>query len=62
LSLVLGRFSSQVGKYRDFALPKEPFAQNLTSCGELEVKRIKKREIYKTFVFMFILTEPRFCG
>jgi hypothetical protein len=51
-----------VDKYRDFALPKEPFAQNLTSCGELEVKRIKKREFYKTFVFMFILTEHTFCG
>jgi hypothetical protein len=51
-----------VDKYRDFALPKEPFAQNLTSCGELRVKRIKKREIYKTFVFMFISTEPPFCG
>jgi hypothetical protein len=35
-----------VGKYRDFALPKEPFAQNLTSCGEVAVIEIKKREIY----------------
>lgn len=35
-----------VGKYRDFALPKEPFAQNLTSCGEVEVIEIKKKEIY----------------
>jgi hypothetical protein len=34
------------GKYRDFALPKEPFAQNLTSCGEVGVIEIKKREIY----------------
>jgi hypothetical protein len=34
------------GKYRDFALSKEPFAQNLTSCGEVGVIEIKKREIY----------------
>ncbi|WP_218187231.1 hypothetical protein, partial [Pseudomonas sp. Q12-87] len=42
-----GCLSSQVGKYRDFAPPKEPFGQNLTSCGELAVKKIKKKEIYK---------------
>jgi hypothetical protein len=35
-----------VGKYRDFALPKEPFAQNLTSCGKVGLIEIKKKERY----------------
>jgi hypothetical protein len=48
---------SQVGKYRDFALSKEPFAQNLTSCGELAVKKIKRKKFIKSlFLCLFLLS------
>jgi hypothetical protein len=41
---------------------KEPFAQNLTSCGWMAVKEIKKKEIYKIFVFIFMYIEALICG